>query len=132
MLLDELKRFYSDKLHEIERLEAEREALLSLLDVRGIDYSKDKVQTSPSDKMSEIIAKAADKDSEIRSNIGMCEMLQGRMVEEIKKCSDEISRTILINRYLLDMQWQEIADSMNYSRSTILRKAYEALKQIEG
>ena len=62
----------------------------------------------------------------------MCEMLQGRMVEEIKKCSDEISRTILINRYLLDMQWQEIADSMNYSRSTILRKAYEALKQIEG
>ena len=66
MLLDELKRFYSDKLHEIERLEAEREALLSLLDVRGIDYSKDKVQTSPSDKMSEIIAKAADKDSEIR------------------------------------------------------------------
>ena len=132
MLLNELKRFYSDKLHEIERLEAEREALLSLLDVGGIDYSKDKVQTSPSDKMSEIIAKAADKDSEIRSNIGMCEMLQGRMVEEIKKCSDEISRTILINRYLLDMQWQEIADSMNYSRSTILRKAYEALKQIEG
>ena len=132
MLLDELKRFYSDKLHEIERLEAEREALLSLLDVGGIDYSKDKVQTSPSDKMSEIIAKAADKDSEIRSNIGMCEMLQGRMVEEIKKCSDEISRTILINRYLLGMQWQEIADSMNYSRSTILRKAYEALKQIEG
>ena len=98
----------------------------------GIDYSKDTVQTSPSDKMSEIIAKAADKDSEIRSNIGMCEMLQGRMVEEIKKCSDEISRTILINRYLLGMQWQEIADSMNYSRSTILRKAYEALKQIEG
>lgn len=132
MFLDELKRFYSDKLHEIERLEAEREALLSLLDVGGIDYSKDKVQTSPSDKMSEIIAKAADKDSEIRSNIGMCEMLQGRMVEEIKKCSDEISRTILINRYLLGMQWQEIADSMNYSRSTILRKAYEALKQIEG
>ena len=132
MLLNELKRFYSDKLHEIERLEAEREALLSLLDVGGIDYSKDKVQTSPSDKMSEIIAKAADKDSEINSSIVMCEMLQGRMVEEIKKCSDEISRTILINRYLLDMQWQEIADSMNYSRSTILRKAYEALKQIEG
>ena len=132
MLLDELKRFYSDKLHEIERREAEREALLSLLDVGGIDYSKAKVQTSSSDKMSEIIAKAADKDSEIRSNIGMCEMLQGRMVEEIKKCSDEISRTILINRYLLGMQWQEIADSMNYSRSTILRKAYEALKQIEG
>ena len=45
MLLNELKRFYSDKLHEIERLEAEREALLSLLDVGGIDYSKDKVQT---------------------------------------------------------------------------------------
>ena len=132
MLLDELKRFYSDKLHEIERLEAEREALLSLLDVGGIDYSKDKVQTSSSDKMSEIIAKVVDKDSEIASSIGMCEMLQGRMVEEIKKCSDEISRTILINRYLLGMQWQEIADSMNYSRSTILRKAYEALKQIEG
>ena len=100
--------------------------------IGAIDYSKDKIQTSPS------------TDASFTNQIMQIIKFEEELEQDKKRMKDlfiEISRTIdkldnvnemlvLSKRYLLMKSWEEIAEEMNYSLSQIFRMHKEALKDI--
>lgn len=100
--------------------------------IGAIDYSKDKIQTSPSadaaftNQIMQIIK--VEKELEKDKN---------RMKElfvEISRTIDQVENVnemlVLSKRYLLMKSWEQIAEEMNYSVRQIHRIHSEALKHV--
>ena len=101
------------------RLKAKHDELESCLLPGGIRYDKDKVQTSPGDSMSKIIAEIADLEKEITA-------IQQRKSQQIEKIDralnsleSEEERTALTMRYINRVPVADIAEAMGYSEQRI-------------
>lgn len=104
----------------------------------GIRYDKDKVQTSPQDTMSKVIAKAVDMQRELEQSIAE---LQERHIEAeqlIKQLDNSDEREVL-RYYYMDVEqgkpltWEQVGIRMNYYKRHVLRihgKALYNLAQI--
>lgn len=103
------------------RLEARHDELISCLQPAAIRYDKDKVQTSPDDNMSKIIAEVMELEEEM-------DIIQKRRVQRIKEIikvlnsipSDE-QRTALTMRFIGRKSVEVIADKMGYAIPTIYK-----------
>ena len=129
MTKEELKeiRFLDErinsKLRQLEELKAMKGA------VCGIDYSKDKIQTSPSNSQEELIIKITDLENNINKDIDKLVSLKNKAMEEINKISGR-EGTVLEMRYLEGMDWDKIAYELDLSVDSIYRIHGEALKEI--
>lgn len=97
----------------------------------GIDYSKDKIQTTPtSDQMINYVIKLEDLENSILSlrmeAINVC----NNILETISTLEDETYQTILHRRYILFEAWEQIADSMGYSIQWVYLTHGEALAEL--
>jgi len=97
------------------RLKAKHDELESCLLPAAIRYDRDKVQTSPDDAMSKIVAEVNELEKEMNR-------VQLRKSEQIVKIDKAIStlasaeeRTALTMRYINRISVTEIADAMGYS-----------------
>lgn len=113
----------NSKLRQLEELKAMKGA------VCGIDYSKDKIQTSPSNSQEDLIIKIVDLENAIKKDIDKLTEMKNKAREEINKLQG-IYATILELKYLENMDWEEIADRLNYSKESLHRKHRRALKEI--
>jgi DNA-directed RNA polymerase specialized sigma24 family protein len=103
------------------RLKAKHDELESCLLPAAIRYDKDKVQTSPDDQMSKIIAEINDLEVEMAK----IQMRKSKQIERIDKAinalaSDE-ERTALTMRYINRIPVSDIALAMGYAEPTIYK-----------
>ena len=112
------------------RLKAKHDELESCLLPAAIRYDKDKVQTSPDDQMSRIIAEI----NALEVEMAKVQHKKSRQIEIIDKAisslvSDE-ERTALTMRYINRIPVSDIALAMGYAEPTIYKFMNQGGEQI--
>lgn len=101
------------------RLKAKHDELESCLLPAAIRYDKDKVQTSPDDPMSKVIAQVMELESEMKR----VQYNKSRQISKIDKAISSLEsaeeRTALTMRYINRVSVTDIADAMGYSEKRI-------------
>lgn len=101
------------------RLKAKHDELESCLLPAAIRYDKEKVQTSPDDPMSKIIAQVMELESEMKR----VQFNKSRQINKIDKAISSLEsaeeRTALTMRYINRVAVTDIADAMGYSEKRI-------------
>ena len=112
------------KLRQLEEL---RDTITS---IQGIDYSKDKVQTSPSNALENSVIRLIEMEEEISKDIDRLVDKKQDAREKINKVKGEYG-TILEMRYLENKEFEEIAYRLGYSIRQIHRLHGESLNKIK-
>lgn len=97
--------------------------------ISGIDYSKDKVQTSPDNGQERLIVKYLDLVKELEADLLTFRIKQTTIIREIEELSDEKYIRLLYARYVQYKSLEQIAVEMNYSFHWIRHVHGEALEQ---
>ena len=103
-----------------------RELRLTREGVKGIDYSRDKVQTSVTSTIENTIIKIVDYEEEISKDISKLIDMKNKVRKQINKVNG-ICGTVLEMRYLECMRWEEIAYRLHYDIRHIYRLHGQAL-----
>lgn len=116
----------------LEQYRREAEAIQTMLTSTAIDYTKEKVQTSPNgDRMVEAIDKLIALQNEItetmREALEQMEKVQ-RLITGIK---DPVLREILWRRWIQGQKMEAIAEEMRRDLRWIYRLHARALRQID-
>lgn len=127
--LRKLKRRLNNKKRQCENIRENIEFL------RGIDYSKDKVQTSAKDPMSETMATLLDLEHEVEEEIQKYTEQYNETVNRINSMSRKEYIDILTMRYLEDdyrkRKFEYIACEIDYSYDRTCHMHGEALQEFE-
>lgn len=127
-----LKQAY--KLNELIQCDKQELDDLRLLSdtLPGIDYSKDRVQTSPSSDagFTNIIIKITDLENAIKADIENLLSLKLEIRTVISKVQDNEERLLLMYRYLNFISWEDICDLMGVSMRTAHRIHASALENV--
>ncbi len=119
----------------LERLRREREWTEEhAAAIRGLDYSKVRVQTSSAADVGKIVERIWDKVSAICAEIAKeTEALLAAEEEAralIALCESEIRREILTERYILGVPWPEISKKHGYVPRRIFQIRKAAFQEI--
>lgn len=113
-----------------EELSALRESASS---IAGIDYSKDKVQSSKSSGDAgfvNVIAKIIELEDSINADIAKCISLKNEIRTVINNVQDADEKLLLRLRYINFKTWDEICDELYVSLRTVHRVHAAALEHI--
>ena len=107
--------------YKIQRLKYRRTALESCLLPPAIRYDKDKVQSSPEDTLSKVVAEIV----EIENDMNRLQIQKAKRIEAIDDAingldSDE-ERTALMLRFVSRVPVKAIADTMGYAEPTVYK-----------
>lgn len=105
---------YADNKIMIKIKRREISMLLHTLELAATDYTKERVQSSPSDRMAAVVAKAADMQAELEGDIDRLIELQKEIVDVINTVSNTKYRELLIMRYIEGLKWEEIAEQFHF------------------
>jgi DNA-directed RNA polymerase specialized sigma24 family protein len=115
---------------KIGRINAKIESLRYSLSVSGIRYDKDNVQSSPSDRMSEVFAEIdeleRDRDALIHNRMEYISSIE----HNVDTLDDDEERTILYMQYIGNDNAQKIADTIPCSLRTYYRTRKKALDHL--
>ena len=101
------------------------EALRSCIDSpSGIRYDKDKIQSSPADKMSDIEAKIDEIERDIIKLNAAKAVAVMEINEAVEGLSDEIQKTIILEYFIGRIPMAEIGNDIGYSSS----RTYELMQ----
>lgn len=128
--LQQLKRLdelINQKIKEVTDL---RERATS---VSGIDYSKDKVQTSPSGDTPfvKLIGKIADLEAEINAEIDSFVNEKHKIINQIQSLKNADYISLLFKRYVEFKKFEIIAIEMNFTYQYVLELHGCALREFE-
>lgn len=128
--LQQLKRLdelINQKIKEVTEL---RERATS---VSGIDYSKDKVQTSPSGDAPfvKLIGKIADLEAEINAEIDSFVNEKHKIINQIQSLKNADYISLLFKRYVEFKKFEIIAIEMNFTYQYVLELHGCALREFE-
>lgn len=105
----------------------------SIVYLRGVSYDMEKIQVSPSDALSETMAKLIDAEREAMNAIWEYEQFYDSCVDKINSMSRPEYVEILTRRYLKDdyssKQLLHIALDMDYSYERVKHMHGEALQE---
>lgn len=113
------------KEYAIKRKKLRVEELRSCLGARAIRYDKDRVQTSPVDKVSEILCKVVDLEAQIEVLMQEKAMLIIEIGDAIERLEDDNEKTVLTEFYIGRVSMAQVAEIINYS----VRRTYYFRKQ---
>lgn len=114
-----------------DELNALRESATS---ISGIDYSKDKVQSSKSSGDAgfvNIVAKIVELEDSINDDIAMCISLKNEIRTVINNVQDADEKILLRLRYINFKTWDEICDELHVSLRTVHRIHSAALEKVK-
>ena len=101
------------------RLKAKHDELESCLLPAAIRYDKDKVQTSPEDAMSKVVAEI----TELEKEMNRVQLLKSQQIVKIDNAINSLAsdeeRTALTMRYINRVPVADIAEAMGYSEQRI-------------
>lgn len=126
-----LKRYKRAK-QRIESITTELECIKLEALPGGIDYSRDKIQLSPSNsQMDDYVIKVEtliNKLNKLKSDsVDICT----EILNVISSIDDDTYQAVLHRRYILLQSWEEISESMHYSMQWVLLKHGEALAELQ-
>lgn len=129
MTKEEIKQYFLQirkEQYEIHHLKAMINNMELGLLPSGIRYDKDKVQTSPSDAMSSVIAKALDMQRELENSISNLQERQIKAEKMIQALDNSDEREVM-RYYYMDLEdgkpltWEQVGIRMNYYKRHVLR-----------
>lgn len=109
----------------IRRKETQRDELRACLLPGAVRYDRDKVQTTPTDKMSDVMARVDELDREIEQLRREKASLIIEIGDAIEKLEDDNEKTVLTEFYIARAPMTQAADAINYS----VRRAYDFRKR---
>lgn len=112
------------KLEEIAR---ERERATKVTQI----ITSDRVQVSPHDTLSEIIAKIVDMERQVDDDIDKRLEIKTKIEGAIAAIGDDKLELLLHYRYIDDLDWKKISKKMHYSIRQVNRLHGLALKKIK-
>lgn len=113
------------KENAIRRMTLRCEELRSCLLPGAIRYDKDRVQTSPQDKVSEIIAKVDELERMIEDLRTEKAMLVIEIGDKVELLTDDNEKTVLAEFYIGRVPMAKVAADINYS----IQHAYRLRKR---
>lgn len=113
------------KENAIRRMTLRCEELRSCLLPGAIRYDKDRVQTSPQDKVSEIIAKVDELERMIEDLRTEKAMLVIEIGDKVELLTDDNEKTVLAEFYIGRVPMAKVATDINYS----IQHAYRLRKR---
>lgn len=120
---------YNNKIAQtMEQIEALRATASG---VTGLDYSKDRVQVSPSDKMADVMAKLVDLENELYAELSEYREKKTLIENQIKGMDDPTLSKLLWLKYVEGLHLEEAAERMGYSFEWIRHKHGDALRKFE-
>jgi len=102
--------------HHIEQL-----AELKTIGARAVDYSADRVQTSPTNSMELLVSKWVDMEAEITQMIDRYVDLKYKVIREIHQLEDTRYIQVLYKRYIEFKSLHKIAAEMDYEYTWMCR-----------
>lgn len=90
----------------------------------------DRVQCSPENKMERIVAKIADMEAEVDTEIDRLANKRHEVQDVIDRVPDAVQRRVLIRRYMVGQKWEEIAVGLDLDYRWVLRLHGRALEKI--
>lgn len=120
------------KEYAIKRKQLRCEELRSCLGARAIQYDRDRVQTSPVDKVSEIICKVADLEDQIEQLQEEKALLIIEIGDAIEQLEDEKEAMILTAYYIRRLTMEQVAEEMDYSLQHTYRLRKRGVQHISG
>ena len=126
--LEQIKKMDIKIGQRITELEQMRDRLSIL---GGIDYSKDRVQTSPSSGNRQI-EELVDLENELYDLIHDSSMLKHKIIGEIQTLANPIHVDLLFRRYVECQSFERIACDMGYVYNYVCNLHGEALKEFES
>lgn len=109
----------------IRRMTMKCEELRSCLLPGAIRYDKDRVQSSPEDKVSEILCKVADLEAQIEQFQQEKAMLIIEIGDAIELLEDDNEKTVLTEFYIGRVPMSRVANDVSYS----IQHAYRLRKR---
>lgn len=135
MLLD--ARNYLRQIHKLETRISMRQRQIkdlrrSIAYLHSVDYSADRVQTSPSGAgFTTDAIRLADMELDIERKIHACEELRELIISQIERMDDQRHIDVLSDVYVHRMDLMDIAAEMHYDYYWVCHLHGEALKAFE-
>lgn len=107
------------------------EELYTVLGMGAIDYSKDKVQTSPQNKIEDVIAKIDEIRNERLKAILDMELFIDEATKKINELPNESYREVLTERFINLRRYEAIADKMYLENQSARKLCGIALSKFE-
>ena len=108
-----------------KQLESIRESLSTL---QAIDYSRDRIMTSPKDTMPDRVGQVIDLEHDVVKAIEKYQAEKAVRITQILSLDSSLQKQILIHRYVDYMALQDIADLLGYSYEYICHVHGDALR----
>ena len=137
MIYLQAKEYLNQSYRLNEKIKDKQERLANLKElstcIGAIDYSKDKVQTSPQSDASfaNQVIQINQLEEELNQDLIMMCKLQREINQAIDAVDDVNCSLVLSKRYLLMKTWEQIAEEMDYSVVQIHRIHKKALEIFE-
>lgn len=114
----------------LQRLKKRRDTLHLDVSFGGIDYSADRVQVMPKNKLEEAIVRLSDRMEQLDEKIAKVSLEIDDRISSIEKLSDEVFRNILFKRYVEDKSFEQISMELGYAYNYTCNIHGDALKEL--
>lgn len=98
----------------------------------AIRYDTPRVQSSPSDRMSEIMGEVDELDQEIEDLRELLRLRRQEVADLSRRELDEQACRVIILRYIDGLQWRDVAAAVHKSESTVFRIHKDAADIFDG
>ena len=116
--------------HYLRRLKERRKNLHLDVSFGAIDYSADRIQSTPKNKMEEAAVRMSDRLEYIDNEIAKTSVEIDDRIANIEKVSNDTHRDILYKRYVDDKSFEEISVEMGYVYNYTCNLHGDALKEL--
>lgn len=118
------------KRQHLERLKERRAALHIDVSFGGIDYSADRIQGTPQNKLENAVVKLTEKLERIDNTIARLSIEIDERLESIEGLQNSNYKDLLFKRYSEYKSFEEISIEMNYSYNYACTLHGEALREL--
>lgn len=117
MTVMDVKKYLKEikyKRQYLQRLRDRRSSLHLDVSFGGMDYSADRIQTTPKNKIEEAMVRLSERMEELDNDIAEVSIEIDDRIKSIEKLSNDTHRNILFKRYVEDKTFEEISVELGY------------------
>lgn len=134
-MTDKVYEFLNGPKFTAEQIQAKKrkrtERLLAMVP-GAIRYDTPRVQSSPSDRMSEIMGEVDELDQEIEDLRELLRLRRQEVADLSRRELDEQACRVIILRYIDGLQWRDVAAAVHKSERTVFRIHKDAADIFDG
>lgn len=114
----------------LQRLKKRRKTLHLDVSFGGIDYSADKIQSTPKNRLEEAMIRLSERLEKIDNDIAKVSIEIDDRISSIEKLTNNTHRSIIFKRYVEDKTFEQISVEMGYAYNYTCTIHGDALKEL--